>query len=364
MSDGIVIAGGGLAGQRCAETLRREGFEGPVRIVCGEDHLPYDRPPLSKAFLAGEVEAVDLQLRPEGWHAEQAIELVLGDPVTGIDPDAQQVTLASGATLSYEHLVAATGSRARTLPVFDGLENVHTLRDLPDARRLRATLGQGTRLTVIGAGLIGQEIAATAKGLGAEVTLVEAAALPLERALHPELARWLVDLQREQGVDVRLGVTADEPTVAGGRVTALTLSDGTAVETDELLVAIGVVPNIEWLGDDPEAVLARPEIHVAGDLAGGDHWELAASQGRAVAKAIVQAEPAAPSISGWWSDIHGVRLQGLGDPFGADTLEIDGDPAERSFSAVALRDGRAVAALAVGRPRDVPGLRARLTDDQ
>jgi 3-phenylpropionate/trans-cinnamate dioxygenase ferredoxin reductase subunit len=128
-----------------------------------------------------------------------------------------------------------------------------------------------------------------------------------------------------------------------------------------VLVAIGVMPNREWLDDDAQAVLARPEILAVGDLAGGDHWELAVHQGRAAARTILGAPPAPTPFTGWWSDVHGVRLQGFGDPAGADAIELDGDPGERSFSAVALRDGRPVAALAVGRPREVPRLKALLT---
>ncbi len=359
----VVIAGGGLAAQRCAETLRRDGHDGPITMVCGEGLAPYDRPPLSKAFLAGELEPGALALRPGGWHADHDVQLVLGDRASGIDPDARDLLLSSGARLPYDRLVLATGSRPRVLDGTAGLANVHALRTLADAQGLRDALHPGARLVILGAGLIGQEVAATARRLGADVTLVEAAPLPLGRALHPELARWLVGVQRDEGVDVRLGVGVGAPSVTRNRLDALDLQDGTRVELDLLLVAIGVTPEVEWLNAPLGDLLARPEIHAAGDLAGGDHWEAAAHQGRAVARAILGADAQRPPVTSWWSDVHGVRLQGLGSPMGATDLLIDGDRAARSFTAVALRDGAPIAALAVDRPRELPRLRSLLTPD-
>ena len=360
MTGGVLIAGGGLAAQRCVEALRQGGYEGPVRIVSAETTAPYDRPPLSKDFLAGERSAAELALRPADWHAEQGVELVLGEAAASLDPDGRTLTTASGATFGYDQLVIATGSRARELPGAHEHTNVHTLRTLDDAVRLRETLRPGSRLAVLGAGLIGQEVAATARGRGADVVLVEAEALPLGRALHPELASWLVELQRAEGVEVRLGARVAALAATGDRLDALRLADGTTVELDELLVAIGVQPNADWLPAPITELTLRPEIHAAGDVAGGDHWELAAHQGRATAHAILGREPRPAPLTSWWSDVHGVRLQGLGSPAGADALEIDGDPADRSFTAVAHRRGIPVAALAVARPRELPRLRGLL----
>ncbi len=360
---GVVIAGGGLAAQRCAETLRRDGYDGTITIVCGEVIAPYDRPPLSKAFLAGELDPGALALRPPEWHAGHDVELVLGDRAAGLDAEARALTLASGARLSYDQVVLATGSRPRVLGGTECLINVHALRTLADAQGLRAALRPGSRLVVLGAGLIGQEVAATAHRLGVAVTLVEAAPLPLGRALHPELARWLVGVQHDEGVDVRLGVGVRGLAVSDDRLDALDLEDGTRVELDLLLVAIGVTPEVEWLGVPLTDLLARPEVHAAGDLAGGDHWEAAAHQGRAAARAILGMDAPHPPVTSWWSDVHGVRLQGLGSPAGATDLLIDGDRAARSFTAVALCDGTPIAALAVDRPRELPRLRSLLTPD-
>ncbi len=362
MSDGVVIAGGGLAAQRCAEALRRGGYEKPVRMISAEAAAPYDRPPLSKDFLAGRTTATELALRPDGWHAGHDVDLVLGDGARDLDVDARRLLLASGETVSYEHLVIATGSRPRALPGAERYENAHVLRTLDDARSLRAALGPGARLVVLGAGLIGQEVAATASAHGAAVTIIEAESLPLARALHPELASWLVELQRTRGVAVQLGVRVEKLTGSGAALEAVVLSDGTTVELDALLVAIGVEANDEWLPLPLIELLARPELHAAGDVAGGDHWELAAHQGRAAADAILGREARPAPLTSWWSDIHGVRLQGLGSPVGADALSIDGDPAEHSFTAVATSRGTPVAALAAARPRELPRLRKLMTD--
>ena len=359
----VVIAGGGLAAQRCAEALRTGGHEGRITMVCAEPVAPYDRPPLSKAFLAGDVPAGDLALRPGDWHAAHAVDLVLGDRACGLAPDDRRLSLDSGDTLAYDHLVLATGSRARRLPGTEELTNAHTLRTRADAERLRAALMPGTRLVVLGAGLIGQEVAATARRLGVTVTLVEAAPLPLARALHPELAAWLVDVQRAEGVAVHLGAGIARLVTGADRLEAIVLTDGSRVELDELLVAIGVVPEAEWLGAPLDELLGRPEILAAGDLAGGDHWELAAHQGRAAGRAVLGLPPHGHQLTSWWSDVHGIRLQGLGSPAGADDLIFDGDRAGRSFTAVALRDGAPVAALAVDRPRELPRLRRLISPD-
>lgn len=363
MSAGVVIAGGGLAAQRSAEALRRGGYEGRVRIVTDELHAPYDRPPLSKDFLSGEREVDDLLLRPTGWHDENGVELILGDAAAGLDAPGRRLLLESGRALDFEHLVIATGSRPRALPGAEGYANVFTLRSLDDALALREVLRPGARLAVLGAGLIGQEVAATAGKAGAQVTMIEAEQLPLARALHPELAAWIVELQREEGVEVLLGTRVEALVGDGQTLEALVLSDGTHLELDALLVSIGIVPATEWVGTDVHELCAHPNFHVAGDAAGGNHWEQATHSGRAVAHAVLGKDAPPMPVTTWWSDVHGVRIQGLGDPAGSGVLEIDGSLSERSFTAVAYRDGTPVAATAVARPRDVPRLRKLLTDD-
>jgi NADPH-dependent 2,4-dienoyl-CoA reductase/sulfur reductase-like enzyme len=362
MRAGVVSAGAGLAAQRCAEALRRGGYAGRVTLVGDEAWAPYDRPPLSKEVLAGAQEPAAALLRPGDWHAANDVELVLGNAACGLDADGRRLLLGDGAELPYEQLVIATGSRARRLPVAERYANAGVLRTLDDAVALRDAVTPGSRLAVLGAGLIGQEVAATATARGALVTLIEAQPLPLARALHPELARWLIERQRSFGVEIRLGTPLASLDGDGDVLRRITLADGEQIETDRLLVAIGVEPNDAWLGAPLHELTARPDVHAAGDVAGGEHWERAAWDGRATAAAILGLPaPPAPQ-TGWWSDVHGVRLQGLGDPGGADALEIDGDQDGASFTAVALREGRAVAGLAVGRPRDFRRLRALIHD--
>lgn len=361
MSGGVVIVGGGLAGQRCAEALRQGGYEGQVRIVGAELHAPYDRPPLSKELLAGEKEHAEIAFRPDEWHQEKGVELLLGDPAIGLDPEKRELALASGAALNFDELVIATGSRPVMLPGTEGLENVQALRTVDDALQLREALQPSSRLAIVGAGLISQEVASTASRRGVEVTLIEAEPLPLARALHPDLALWLVEMQRSAGVDVRLGTAVTEIIGENGRAIALALSDGSRLEVDHVLVAIGIRPAADWLPESVESLARRPGIHAAGDVAGGEHWEAAGRQGRAAAREILGEPPAEEPPCSWWTDIHGVRIQGFGSSSEADRLLIEGDMEEPSFTVVALRDGTPVGALAVACPREVPRLRELLS---
>ncbi|HET7122374.1 MAG TPA: FAD-dependent oxidoreductase [Solirubrobacterales bacterium] len=377
---GVVIVGGGLAAQRCAETLRRDGYEAPVRIVCGEEEAPYDRPPLSKGVLAGELEDGSTAFRPADWYAEQAIELRLGTRAEAFDPAAREVFLDSGEILRYGELLVATGGQPRRLPFLEAYENVHYLRTLADARRLRAALGKGTRLAIVGAGFIGQEVAATALALGAEVTMIEALELPLAPILGAELGGWFANLHREQGVRLLTGAML-EGAVGGDRVEALVLAGGDRVFCDAVVVGIGTVPATAWLrgsglgeaGVEVDAAgrTAVPGVFAAGDAAvphdprfGGhartEHWDAAAWQGRAVARAMLGAEPGTPPLPSFWSDQYGLRVQCIGHPHHGDEVAIEGDPAGRDFEALFLRRGVPVAGLAVGRPRAIPAFRKRI----
>ncbi|HEX5900054.1 MAG TPA: FAD-dependent oxidoreductase [Solirubrobacteraceae bacterium] len=369
MSDGIVIAGGGLAAQRCAETLRRAGYEGRVRMVCGEPHAPYDRPPLSKAVLAGSEADDGLRLRPASWYGEHAVELLLGARAAALDCTRRIVTLADGHALGYEQLLIATGSRPRRLALLDGFANVHTLRTLEDARALRAALAEGGRLVIVGAGFIGQEVAAAAAKAGAHTTIVEAADAPLAALLGRELGTWFADLHRSEGVDVVLG--ASVAAAAGAeRVECLTLTDGRRLACDHVLVGVGVDPDLAWLagsGLDPAVVrvgaeghTGAPGVFAAGDATGTGHWESAARQGMTAARAMLGLGSAQPAAASFWSDLYDTRVHYLGDAPRADAVSIDGDPARRDFSVTFTRAGAPVAVLLVGRPQDLPNARALL----
>ena len=384
MNDGIVIAGGGLAGQRCCETLRARGYEGPLRMVCAEADPPYDRPPLSKDLLAGKLEREALTLRPARWHDENGVQLLLGRRAARLDAAAHAIVLDDGERLPYERLLIATGSAPRRLPAAEGFENAYTLRTAADAESLRTELRPGSRLVVVGAGFIGLEVAATARELGVEVTVVEAAAAPLAAVLGAELGGWFAALHSDEGVDMRLA-TGLEELRGNGRVEEVVLTGGERVACDVLLVGIGVRPDTGWLEGsglpadgvpvDSGGRTAAPDVFAAGDAAlpfdvrlgthvRSEHWEAAVRGGQAAARAMLGLEPGRALPPSFWSDQYGIRVQYLGRSAGADSVAVDGDPAERDFAALWHRDGRPVAALLVGRPHALPEMRKRLANDE
>jgi NADPH-dependent 2,4-dienoyl-CoA reductase/sulfur reductase-like enzyme len=374
---GVVIAGGGLAAQRAAETLRRGGYDGRLRMICAERHRPYDRPPLSKEVLAGVEHGA---FRPAAWYEEHGVELELGVAAAGLDCRQRAVSLADGRELRYDRLLIATGSRPRRLALLDGFANVHTLRTLDDARALRTAIVDGGRVVVVGAGLIGQEVAAAAARAGVQATIVEAAAAPLQALLGTEVGSWFARLHRSHGVEVILGT---EIAAAHGthHVEALMLRDGRRLACDHVVVGIGVDPDLAWLagsGLDPAGVAvnadgrtAAPDVFAAGDAAAtydpvlrrhvpGGHWESAVRQGVAAARAMLGREPQRPAPASFWSDLYDTRVQYLGNARLADRTAIDGDPAARDFAITFTRDGSPVAVLLVGRPHELPNARALL----
>ncbi|HET7454781.1 MAG TPA: FAD-dependent oxidoreductase [Solirubrobacterales bacterium] len=377
---GVLIVGGGLAGQRCAETLRRRDYGGPVRMLCVEDEPPYDRPPLSKGVLAGSAEEESTAFRSPGWYEDNGVELLLGTRAAGLEPGARLVFLGSGEPVPYGKLLIASGGEPRRLPFLGGFENVHCLRTLADARRLRAGLAPGAKLAIVGAGFIGQEVAATALGLGAEVTMIEAMEVPLAPILGAELGRWFADLHREEGVRLLTGAML-EGAEGSGHVERLRLADGTGVDCDIVVVGIGTVPATGWLDGsglgergvevDAAGRTAVPDVFAAGDASvpfdhrfrvhsRTEHWDAAAWQGAAAARAMLGEEAGTPPLPSFWSDQHGVRIQSVGHPHHGDSVLIEGDPAARDFEAVFVREGRPVAGLTVGRPRSIPALRKRI----
>jgi 3-phenylpropionate/trans-cinnamate dioxygenase ferredoxin reductase component len=339
-SDGIVIAGGGLAAQKCAETLRSRGYDGPIRMVCAEPVRPYDRPPLSKEALTGEV---DPSLRPADWYADNEVELLLGTTATGVVGRYLETT--NGA-LRFDQLLIATGASARRLPFGS------VLRSVADARDLRTRLRPGSRLAVVGAGFVGMEVAASARSLGVDVVLIDVAPAPLAGLLGPDVSRWLVGLHRAEGVEVVLGEG-----VAAARRGALELVGGRRVPCDHVLVGIGVVPGPAWQAD-------RPDIFLAGDVTGTQHWDAAVRQAQAAARAMLGLDAPPPALPSFWSDQYGLRIQYVGDASRADSVSWDGSPDARDFTAVYSREGRPVAGLVVDRPRELPKLRRLITENQ
>lgn len=377
-SAGVVVAGGGLAAQRCTETLRRGGYDGSIRVLCAEPHLPYDRPPLSKSRLADGGEDDALAYRPPEWYASNDVDLLTGVRATGLDVHRRRVRLSTGEELRYQKLLIATGARPRELPVLQGYENVSVLRTLDDARELREVLIGRPRLAIIGAGFIGLEVAATARGMGCSVTVIEADRHPLRAVLGKELGQWFAGLHVSHGVTMRTGATVAQ--VEGSPAArALILSDGTRIEADHVLVGIGTVANVGWLADSPLAdplgvrvdAIGRtplPDVFAAGDVAAtfdralgchvpGSHWEAAGRQAAGAARLMLGQAPTAFATSSFWSDQYGLRIQYLGRRSQGDLLHLDGDPGDRSFAAYFRREGHVVAALLVNRPRELPAAR-------
>jgi 3-phenylpropionate/trans-cinnamate dioxygenase ferredoxin reductase subunit len=381
MGEGVVIVGGGLAAQRCVETLRRGGLDERVRIVCGEPHRPYDRPPLSKGLLAMDSDVVSPEFRPESWYAEHEVELLYGSRAASLDAVGHTVSLEDGSSVPFGQLVIATGAQPRRLAALEGYANVSTLRTLEDSRELQAVLAARRKIVVIGAGFIGQEVAAAARAAGAEVTLIEVEQFPLVGLLGPQLGSWFAEMHRSEGVEL---VFEQSVSAVNGDtvVESLTLGDGRQITCEHVLVAIGVVPDLAWLESSglpvagvPTDLAGRtplPDVYAAGDAAAfhdafldrgvlSGHWEAASRQGAQVANTILGRDLSPPALSSFWSDQYGVRIQYLGHAQLADGLTIDGDPDARDFAALYTRGDSLIAALVVGRPRAVAELRDRMS---
>jgi 3-phenylpropionate/trans-cinnamate dioxygenase ferredoxin reductase component len=377
MKRAALIVGAGLAGARCAETLRAEGFDGRVVLVGEERWPPYERPALSKQLLSGTKGSEALGLRPDGFWAEQEIELLLGTRVARVDARSRAAITDGGRILPWDSLVLATGASARTLP--DLPAGVHVLRTLGDALALRAELRAGRRLAVVGAGFIGGEVATSAASLGVDVTVIEAAPVPLERVLGREAGHLIAERYREQGVDLRLNAgLAGFRRGPGGRVRGLLLADGGEIACDVAVLGIGAAPvapdgapaGAGGIPTDACGRTALPDVYACGDVASTlrpslgrrirvEHWTSAAAQGAAVAHAVLGREQPHDDPPFFWSDQLGLRLQYVGHGEGWSKVEIDGDG--DSFSVRYLgEDGALVAALLANRPAEAATVRREL----
>lgn len=364
----ILIIGASAAGLAAAETLRREGFDGTLTLVGDEPDAPYDRPPLSKQILSGEWSPRRLPLRASADLDALGLDLRLGVAATGLDLAEPAVRLADGSAVPYDGLIVATGVRPRRLPG----QGAHVLRTLNDALALRDRLGPGRRLAVVGAGFLGAEVAAVARGLGCEVTLLEPAPVPLAHTLGEQVGRMLSQVHLDHGVDLRTGVTVTEAN--GGRVR---LADGELVEADEVLVAIGSLPNTEWLEGSGLTVAdglvcdaysaAAPGVYAAGDVARWhnplfgtsmriEHRTNAAEQGMAAARNLLHPEarkPFAP-VPYFWSDQYDMKIQAYGHLRGHDGIAVvEGDLNKRRFLAAYRTGDRLSGVLMAGLPPKV-----------
>ena len=377
----LLIIGAGNAGAELAVAARQQGWAGAITLLGDEPHLPYHRPPLSKAYLAGAATAESLLIRPQAAYDKAEVTLRTGVQVQAIDRAAHRVQLADGSLLAYDKLALCTGGRARALRV-EGLAdgaappNLFTLRRREDADAMRAALVPGARLVVIGGGYIGLEVAASARKLGAEVTVLEALPRVLARVTGPQLSAFYEAVHREAGVDVRTGAAVARVDVGAddGRVVAVVCADGRRVPADLLVVGVGMQPNValaEAAGlavdggivVDALCTTSDPDIFAAGDctvhdnLAYGRRIRLesvpnALEQARAVAATLCGKPRAAPAAPWFWSDQYALKLQMVGLSDGFDEFVLRGDAAQRSFIGFYLRGGRLIAADAVSRPAD------------
>lgn len=378
----IAIVGASLAGFRAAEFIRRAKFEGRLIVIGDERHAPYDRPPLSKELLRGQWDESRIALRrPKD---DLNIDWMLGDRAVALDTRAREVQLADGDAVPFDGLVIATGGVARTLPAQPRMDGIFTLRTLDDALAIRASLRSRPRVAVVGAGFIGAEVAASARQLGLEVTMVEALQTPLASTLGPTLGGVVGKMHQERGVRVFCGRRVDR-FVGRDRVRALVLDDGTEVECDVVIVGIGMKPSVSWLEDsaieiedgvrcDETLSTNVPDIVAAGDVASWynplfeermrvEHWTNAVEQARhAVRTLLGRADEAAPfeAVPLFWSDQFDVKIQGAGRPKPTDELVIERGADENELVALYCRAGRLTGAVTFNQPPKLIRLRMLL----
>ncbi len=372
MSGTVVIAGAGHAAGQVVASLRQHEFDGRIVLIGEEPYLPYQRPPLSKKFLAGKMPADRLYLKPESFY--EGVSIHLDTTIEAIDRDAGRVRTSGGRTFAYDTLVLALGSRVRRLPVEGtGLPGVHYLRGIADVERIRADLDKARRLAVIGAGYIGLEVAAVARQAGLDVAVLEAADRVMSRAVSPEVSDFYQIQHANRGVKLRLSTSA--ASIDGNRrARTVTTTAGESIPADVIVIGIGIVPNVELAAEagleiddgivvDDHCMTSDPRIYAVGDCTLHPSGVFARNlRLESVHNALEQAKTAAANICGrdatycdvpwFWSDQYDLKLQIAGLSEGYDEVVIRGDPATCSFSCVYLENGRIIAVDAINAPRD------------
>jgi len=372
MGKGMVIVGGGLAGGTAAETLREEGYDGAIRIIGAEPHRPYQRPPLSKGYLAGSEGLDAVYLHDADWYREHEIELSEGTVVASLDLSSHEVVLEDGGRVGYEKLLVATGAEARRLHI-DGSDanGIHYLRTIEDSEAIRdAFAAGGKRVVLVGSGWIGLEIAAAARGHGNEATVIGLEAVPLSGVLGDEVGRVFAELHREHGVTL-LGETSVEGfEVADGRVTGVRTSQG-VLPADVVVVGVGAVPNValaEKAGLDVDHGIlvdehlrtSGPDVYAAGDVANAlhpfvgtrmrnEHWATAIDSGKAAALSMLGRDGVLDDVPYFFTDQYDLGMEYAGFPplVRGSSVVFRGDPASREFLAFWVADGRVVAGMNV-----------------
>ncbi|MGJ4883405.1 NAD(P)/FAD-dependent oxidoreductase [Bradyrhizobium sp. HKCCYLRH1065] len=370
----VVIVGAGHAGFQLATSLRQAGFADPIHLINDESHLPYQRPPLSKAYLKGTGGPETLMFRPQKFYADQTIDLVY-DRAIAVQRDQRRVLLASGKTLDYGHLVFATGARNRLLDIPNAnLPAVRYLRILDDSEALRGLLTDAKRAVVIGAGFIGLEFAATARIKGLEVDVLELGARVMARAVTAEISDYFQKQHAEAGVRIHLGVQATSIEADGNKVTGVSLSDGRHIPADLVVVGVGVLPNVELAAEaglpvasgivvDEYLLTSDPHISAIGDCAlfvsqrfGGtlrlESVQNATDHARCVAARLTGDVKPYDGQPWFWSDQGNDKLQIAGLTTGYDQVVLRGDPAQKAFSAFCYKEGRLVGIESVNRAGD------------
>ncbi|MFI7008816.1 NAD(P)/FAD-dependent oxidoreductase [Streptomyces sp. NPDC050145] len=363
----IVVVGGGASAISACETLRHEGFAGQLTLVSAESGLPYDRPPLSKQVLSGQWGIERIALRSSQEIDELGVTWLGGRRATSLDPTRRVVGLDDGRHLVFDGAIIATGVSARQLPFGAALAGIHVLRTGADARALQTAFESGPRVVVVGAGLIGSEVAATARKLGLDVTLVDPEPVPLMRQLGRNFGESIAQAHRANGVALRMEAGVRGFTGGAGRVTGVELDDGTVLPAECVLVAIGSVPATEWLASsgltlDRGALVcdqycqAAPDIYAAGDVAAWqhpgygrrlrvEHRTNATEQGRAAALNLLGAEQPFSPVPYFWTDQYDIKIQGYGLLEGEDVELAEGSPEEGRFVAVYRSGGKPVGLL-------------------
>ena len=375
MSETIVVVGAGHAAGQLVTSLRQLGFEGKIQLVGEEKYIPYQRPPLSKAFLAGEIGIDRVEFKPQQFYDDQNVELILGVQVERIDREGQTVHLSDGRTLSYDKLALTTGARVRKIksPGSD-LDGIFYLRNVDDVESIQSHFKKGGKLAVIGAGYIGLEVAAVARKHGIDVTVVEMADRVLARVAPPVLSEFFDRLHTDEGVNVLTNVTTEGFEGENGQVSGVKCADGSVIPADFVVIGIGILPNVELaeacgldvnngIVVDEYAQTSDPKIVSAGDCTWHPNGLMGISlRLESVHNALEQAKTAAATLIGkqleynqipWnWSDQYDVKLQIAGLNTGHDQVVVRGNPDERHFAVFYLKEGQLIAVDAVNAPKE------------
>ncbi|OCB36936.1 pyridine nucleotide-disulfide oxidoreductase [Mycobacterium malmoense] len=353
----FVIIGGGLAGAKAVEALRDSDFDGRIALFAEEERLPYERPPLSKEYLAGKKSLTDFTVHDSDWYDDHNVDLRLGSRVSAVNAGEHTVALPDGTTVRYDKLLLATGSSSRRPPIpGSDADAVHYLRTYEDAVALNCVLAEGSSLAVVGAGWIGLEVAAAARQRGVEVTVVESAKQPLVAALGETVGEVFAGLHRDHGVDLRLEAQVEEITTTGGKATGLKMRDGSAVAADAVLVAVGAKPNVELaeqaglaMGSggvlvDTSLRTSDPDIYAVGDIAaaehplfGGrirtEHWANALKQPAVAAAGMLGSPGEYAELPYFFTDQYDLGMEYVGHASGSERVVFRGDVAAREFVA-------------------------------